>query len=214
MPSLASTQNIIKKFKETGSIADLPRPGATKKITDEKKTQIQAIFENSTKKTLTQISAEVGVARSTCYSYIRKELCVRSFKIQIHQGLHFEDHDLRVQSAEKLLPYLQNPMLNDLIFFSDEATFHISGRVHKQNCRIWSTENPHEVQEYWDKSTKINVWCAMSSNCIIGPYFFEENVNGQNYLKMLKEFSGHKFKICADARRFISNKMELQLILA
>ena len=28
----------------------------------------------------------------------------------------------------------------------------------------------------------------MSSDCIIGPYFFEENVNSQNYLKMLKEF--------------------------
>ena len=137
---------------------------------------------------MTQISAEVGVTRSTCYRYIRRELGVRAYRIQIHQGLHFEDYDLRVESSEKLLPYLQNPKLKDLIFFSDEATFHISGRVHKQNCRIWSTENPHEVQEYWDKSPKINVWCAMSSDCIIGPYFFEENVNSQNYLKMLKEF--------------------------
>jgi hypothetical protein len=29
----------------------------------------------------------------------------------------------------------------------------------------------------------------MSSRCIIGPYFFnEETINGQNYLKMLKEY--------------------------
>ena len=111
----------------------------------------------TTKKTLTEISAELGVARSTCYLYIHQVLCARSFKIQIHQGLYYEDYDRRLQCAEQLLPYLENPMLKNQNFFSDEATFHTSGRVHKQNCRIWSTENPHEVQEYWDKSLKINV---------------------------------------------------------
>ena len=34
----------------------------------------------------------------------------------------------------------------------------------------------------------MNVWCAMSSNLVIGPYFFEENVNGKNYLDMLQNF--------------------------
>ena len=28
----------------------------------------------------------------------------------------------------------------------------------------------------------------MSSNCIIGPYFFDDNVNGANYTKMLDSF--------------------------
>ena len=73
-------------------------------------------------------------------------------------------------------------------FFSDEATFHTSGYVYTQNSRIWSTEKPTEVYEYQDNTPKVNVWCAMSSNCIIGPYFFDDNVNDANYTKMLDSF--------------------------
>ena len=78
--------------------------------------------------------------------------------------------------------------MENLIFFSDEATFHLSGYVHTQNCRIWSTTKPDLVHEFIDNSPKINVWCAISSNLVIGPYFFEENVNGKNYLDMLQNF--------------------------
>lgn len=34
---------------------------------------------------------------------------------------------------------------------------------------------------------KVNVWCAIWDNKIIGPFFFLTNVNGQNYLEMLQQ---------------------------
>jgi hypothetical protein len=137
---------------------------------------------------LTDISALTGISRSTITRFIHAEMGAKSYKIQIHQELFDEDFDRRVQTAQDLMPFLKNPFLENLIYFSDEATFHTSGYVHKQNCRIWSTKKPIEVQVYQDNSPKINVWCAMSSDCIIGPYFFEENVNGKNYLEMLQNF--------------------------
>jgi hypothetical protein len=42
------------------------------------------------------------------------------------------------------------------IMFTDEATFHVSGKVHRHNVRIWGTENPH-VREHIRDSPKINV---------------------------------------------------------
>ena len=30
----------------------------------------------------------------------------------------------------------------DSVLFSDESTFHVSGRVNTHNCRIWGSENP------------------------------------------------------------------------
>ena len=77
----------------------------------------------SIKKTLTEISARVGVSRPTCYLYIHQVLCARSFKIQIHQGLHHEDYDRRVQCVEQLLPYLENSELKNLIFFLMKQLF-------------------------------------------------------------------------------------------
>ena len=32
------------------------------------------------------------------------------------------------------------------ICFSDEATFHVSGKLHKHNVRIWGSEHPHEIR--------------------------------------------------------------------
>ena len=43
---------------------------------------------------------------------------------------------------------------------------------------------PNE-DEYWDKTPKTNVWSAMSSESIIGPFFLDTNFNAQNYVDML-----------------------------
>ena len=51
--------------------------------------------------------------------------------------------------------YLEN------VFFTDEATFHISGFVNRQNVRIWGKENPREVRQYERDSPKLNVWCGL-----------------------------------------------------
>ncbi len=91
--------------------------------------------------------------------------------------------------AETLSGMLNDMSISIFIYFSDEATFHISGYVHKNNCRIWGTEKPNEVNIFTRDSPKVHDWCAMSSTCIIGPYFFEgDTITGESYLKMLKNY--------------------------
>jgi hypothetical protein len=47
------------------------------------------------------------------------------------------------------------------IVFSNEATFHLSGKINRHNVRIWGTENPHETVEHVRDSPKLNVFfCA------------------------------------------------------
>lgn len=168
---------------------DLPRSGRPN-IPDEISTDaIMEILQEEPKSTSNQISAATELSQSTVLRRIKCDIGMHSYKIQIHQELSEDDFDRRVEMAQIMLPILQDPGNKGIIFFSDEATFYLSGRVHKQNCRIWGYEKPIEVHQEPLHSPKINVWCAMSSRCIIGPYFFEdENVNGKNYLKMLKEY--------------------------
>ena len=73
--------------------------------------------------------------------------------------------------------------------FSDEATFHVSGKVNKHNIRIWGSQNPCEVLERERDSPKINVWCGLMHNQIIGPFIFAESTITANiYLDMLKHY--------------------------
>lgn len=91
--------------------------------------------------------------------------------------------------AERLIPLLEDPANDGNVFFSDESSFYVSGMVNKHNCRIWAASNPFVTVEAAMNSPKINVWCAMSNNQIIGPYFFEEDtINHQNYLNLLENY--------------------------
>ena len=61
------------------------------------------------------------------------------------------------------------------IFFSDEAHFIFDGYVNKQNCPIWDPENPQVTEERPLHLEKVTVWCALRSEGVNGPYFFEND---------------------------------------
>ncbi|XP_075156366.1 uncharacterized protein LOC142229669 [Haematobia irritans] len=60
--------------------------------------------------------------------------------------------------------------LSKKIIFSDEAHFHLSGFVNKQNCRIWANENPRVIVEKPIHPQRVTVWCGLWAGGIIGPY--------------------------------------------
>ena len=189
VPSIQAVLNLYNKFCSTGTVLDLPRSGRPKISTEESTDQIEQILEEEPRSTLTQISAATGVSRSTIQRRIKSELGLKPYKIQILQELCDDDYDMRVELAQTLIPMLQDPALQNLIFFSDEANFHLSGRVHKQNCRIWGYEKPTQFETEPLHSPKLTAWCMVSSNCVIGPYFFEDQtVTGKNYLNMLENY--------------------------
>ena len=67
-----------------------------------------------------------------------------------------------------------------------KATFHVSGKVNKQNVRIWGTEKPHRIVENESHSPKTNVFCAISTSKVYDPYFFpDRTVNGETFRNML-----------------------------
>jgi len=71
--------------------------------------------------------------------------------------------------------------------FSDGTTLHVNGAVNRRNVRIWGSEIPHAYVEHQRDSPKINVFRAVSSQKVYGPFFFaEETVTGTIYLDMLQ----------------------------
>ncbi|GFX37144.1 transposable element Tc3 transposase [Trichonephila clavipes] len=85
------------------------------------------------------------------------------------------------------------PDFHKRILFSDEAHFWLNGYVNKQNCRIWSEDNPQVYVETPLHPEKLTVWCALWAGKIIGPYFKNNEchnvtVNGDRYRAMITNF--------------------------
>ncbi|GFU17827.1 hypothetical protein TNCV_3335481 [Trichonephila clavipes] len=71
---------------------------------------------------------------------------------------------------------------NLLLLCHECSDGHLSGHV-----RIWSLENPHEVLELKQDSSKLNVFCAISRQKVYKPFDFEEpTVPVSSYLDSLQ----------------------------
>jgi hypothetical protein len=106
------------------------------------------------------------------------------------QELSKRDHaNRRAISAE----ILEQVPAAAVLLISDEANFHLSRAVNKQNFRYWAERNPRELQERSLHSPRVTVWCAVADFGVIGLYFFEEGsttvtVTADRYVEMLETF--------------------------
>ena len=66
------------------------------------------------------------------------------------------------------------------VMFTDEACFHVSGKVNCHNVRIWGSENPHMVIEHIRDGPKDIVWCGLLHDCLVGPFFFADGSDLNN----------------------------------
>jgi hypothetical protein len=179
--------NTHQRLFETGSV--LPQP--KRKKTGIARTVVNAVvgaFTRSPSKSIRRAEAELNVSRSSIQRVLIQEKFF-PYKIQLLQKLNEDDPDRRLEFCEWFLSrYEVDERVLSLIIFSDEAIFQLDGKVNRQNCRIWGQENPHAVQEVPLHSEKVMVWAALWSRGIIGPYFFDGNVDRHSYHNLLVNF--------------------------
>jgi hypothetical protein len=94
-----------------------------------------------------------------------------------------------------LLNLMENrPDFVNNLLMSDEAHFHLTVAMNRQNFRYWPMENPREFHLRPLHSSNVAVWCAVSSFGMIGPYFFQDDngqavtINAECYTNMLEHF--------------------------
>jgi len=73
------------------------------------------------------------------------------------------------------------------MLFSDEASFHNNEDFNRHNCHYYSDINPFwlrrvDNQHQW----RVNAWCGILDRQIVGPHFFNANLNGAMYLQFLQ----------------------------
>lgn len=196
-PDVKTIKNWYSKFMDTGSVKDRPRTGRTR-VTDASVEEVRQTVDTSPRKSTRAISTDIGIPKSTVHKILRKQLSLFPYKLQIHQALHPGDRELRFAFGQEM----EERIVGDTDFlqricFSDESTFHTSGKVNRHNVRIWGSEPPNNMIERERDSPKVNVWCGLMHNKVIGPFFFaEKTITASIYLDMLELYA------CPQLRRY------------
>jgi len=73
---------------------------------------------------------------------LHKDLNFHPYKTAIVQELSDRDVANRRISSEYLLEMLNDDGVISTVLMNDEAHFHLSGHVSKENYRYWAPENP------------------------------------------------------------------------
>lgn len=170
-------------FDRTGSIVPTKR---TRNVHNRQDNEIMNELQRNPKTSVRQLARNLNLKASKVWRCLKRKNQI-AFKPKF---LHTLENGDEVSRMEYSL-WCQGNFLTDMSFlsrimFTDEATFTTNGVVSSQNSRYWAEHNPSWVinckRQY---SSKINVWCGILNNKIIGPFFYEGNLNSENFLHFL-----------------------------
>lgn len=189
VPGRQSIVSWVKTFRESGNVTK-SRPARRRVRTEENIERVRVSVLRSPRRSARKHALALGISDRTVRRILHQDLQFHPYKLALVQKLHEPDFGARQNACEALHENLPD---DAVVFFSDEAHFHISGCVNKQNMRYWTDHNPREIHETPLHCERVTVWCAVSRRGIIGPYFFEENeravtVNAARYTQMIEEF--------------------------
>jgi hypothetical protein len=193
VPSAHALKTWINNFEETGSTVK-KKGGSGKTVrTPQNIDAVRASFQQSPRWSAMCHSKKLGLSESSVRHILHLDLHFHLYKIQVVQKLEEGDAAKGLVFSQQMLGLINRnkEVLNNLIM-SDEAHFHLTGLVNKQNCRYWSDRHPRELLQKSLHSSKVTVWCAVAAFAIIGPYFFEDErgnvLTSERYEHMLQDF--------------------------
>ena len=172
-PSNDTIWNVVRKFKETGSVKNREKNRTKSVLNEDCIQEIRDKIIDDPHTSIRKLSSQMNISYGSTRNALRKTLQYHPYKINVIQELKPADYPKRLNYSNWFLSFFERyKEILDLVFFSDEAYFHLSGYVNSQNFRTWAPENPHQFVESPLFPQKIGVWCAVSRRRIIGPFFF------------------------------------------
>lgn len=132
----------------------------------------------------------LGLHRSSLHRIIKHDLHWHPYKMHIRHQLKAGDFPRRLQFSRWFQENAPNPRFLNRVVIGDEAAFHMNGKVNTHNVRMYAPQgnNPDFNYDVNSSREKISVWAGICGNgSLLGPFFFERNVTGLAYLRVLNE---------------------------
>ena len=146
-PSPTSIKHWHQQFQTAGCLrkeASAGRPC----VSEESMEGVRQSFYCSPKKSVCCACLELEMSSMTVWRVLRNRLHMKPYHLHLLQFLKLTDHIDRSNFCIKTQAEMTEEGFPDRVVFSEESRFHISGKVHRYNVHIWSTENPHETVQH------------------------------------------------------------------
>lgn len=195
-PSHVAIHRWVEQWREEGTVKNKSPSGRPRLVrTEENVARVRASVQQSPRRSARKHAIALQMSNRSVRRILHEELKLHPYKIQVVQRILDQDKIVRLEFCHRITELItQHPTFINNLLMSDEAHFHISGTVNKQNMRYWAPNNPCELHQRPLHDPKVTVWCAVSATKIIGPYFFENEagatvtVNSQRYRNMIQTF--------------------------
>jgi hypothetical protein len=133
-------QGSVKDHKPQGRPFSVPAPDNVQ--------QVREAVLRSPRSSVRQQAHALHFNECSFCQILHKNLHYHPYTIQVAQELSELDKVILLQFCNQFLDLERNNsgIMNTLLM-SDEAHFHVSGYVNKQNCRYWAPNNQRELHQ-------------------------------------------------------------------
>ena len=188
VPTGKTIHHWVSNFRQTSSALNRRSSRPRTRTAQENVTAVADSIEQSPRRSIRKHAFALHMSATSVHRILHRSLHMHPYKIMVVQEFSERDYKTRTNLFRDIL---QSIPPTSVTICSDEAHFHLSGMVNKQNFRYWSQNNPRELHQRPLHSPKVTVWCAMGSFGVWGPYFFEDatvTVTSDRYCEMLERF--------------------------
>lgn len=190
IPSNNCIRNTISVLEKTGSLVNSKNnvhQQAYNENLEDLEITVCAAVEDNPYLSLNALADQLNINRSRVRRILKKNKYF-SFKLRVTQELVPGDALRRMTFCEEMVERLNvNPEFVKNILFTDESCFPLIRRHNPAIARYWSKENKHiHVVGRTQYQQKVNVWAGILGNRVIGPFFFNGNLDAENYLNLLE----------------------------
>ena len=143
VPCRNTMKEWVQNFRENASaLKRKPRGRIPTVRTTENVDKLRMGIVKSPRHTVRRHSAAICLSDSSVRIILHKDVNFHTYKTAIIQELNDGCMANRRISSEQLLVMLNDDGVINTLLMTDEAHFHLSGHVTKQNYRYWPPENP------------------------------------------------------------------------
>ena len=136
-------------MRGTAAAANKAPPGRPRKVrTPENIARVTIALVRVPLRSVRRHSQVLNISDRSVRRILHLDLKFHPYKLQVVQQLLERDLQARQTFCTQLLEVIDTePDFLNNFMMSDEAHFHLSGYVNKQNCRHWAPTKPNQIHE-------------------------------------------------------------------